>query len=91
MSEEKSTYYISYGTGAGNLEMIGTLAEVMAEAEEGLAYTQESVTIYRNNNIKEPVAILPWFGYKPHDDDEVTCQFGSFGFYGKWSTENDWL
>lgn len=38
-------YLINYCTGAGNKEIEGTLEEAMKIAEEGIAYTQESVYI----------------------------------------------
>ena len=38
--DEKNTYYIDYGTGAGNFEFTGTLEEAMEEANKGLCYTQ---------------------------------------------------
>ena len=76
-------YYINYGTGAGNEEVEGTLEEAMKIAEKGLTYTQESVGI--ENEDGETIAVLPWWGVEPGEDDIVTCQFGSFGFYGEWN------
>lgn len=76
-------YYINYGTGAGNEEVEGTLEEAMKIAEQGLTYTQESVGI--ENEDGETIAVLPWWGVEPGEDDIVTCQFGSFGFYGEWN------
>lgn len=78
-------YFINYSTGAGNEEYKGTLEGAMEKAEEGLAYTQESIGI--NNEDGDQVAYLPWYGMQPSDDDVVTCQFGSFGFYGEWVIE----
>ena len=43
--DEKNTYYIDYGTGAGNFEFTGTLEEAMEEANKGLCYTQVPVSI----------------------------------------------
>lgn len=76
------TYYVNYGTGAGNEEVEGTLEDAMRVAEDGLSYTQESVKIEDEDG--EEVAILPWYGTAPEEDDMVTCQFGDFGFYGEW-------
>lgn len=75
-------YYINYNTGAGNKWVNGTLEEAMQEAENGLAYTQIGVTIEDENG--KIVAYLPWYEVEPSEDDIVTCQFGSFGFYGEW-------
>lgn len=75
-------YYVNYGTGAGNEYVEGTLEEAMKVAEDGLAYTQQSVSIEDEDG--KAVAQLPWYGVAPEEDDVVTCQFGDFGFYGEW-------
>jgi len=75
-------YLIDYGTGAGNVRTEGTLEDTMQKAEEGLCYTQTSVTIYDDDN--NEVARLPWWGVEPVADDVVTARFGSSGFYGEW-------
>lgn len=80
--EEKNTYYIDYGTGAGNFEFIGTLEEAMEEAAERLCYTQLPVTISVNDEYE--IACLPWYDVEPSEDDVVTASFGDFGFYGEW-------
>jgi hypothetical protein len=79
-----SKFFVDYNTGAGNFEYEGTLDEAKKAAEEGLAYTQQSVKIFEND---EPVAILPWWGTQPEEDEIVTCQFGSFGYYGEWTND----
>lgn len=78
-------YYINYNTGAGNFEFEGTLEEAMKAAEEGLCYTQQNVSIELDG---EQVAYLPWWGAQPEEDEVVTCQFGSFGYYGEWVIGN---
>lgn len=75
-------YYVNYGTGAGNEDVEGTLEDAMKIAEEGLAYTQQSVSIEDEEG--KVVARLPWYGVAPEENDVVTCQFGDFGFYGEW-------
>ena len=45
--DEKNTYYIDYGTGAGNFEFTGTLEEAMEEANKGLCFTSSSFYFYK--------------------------------------------
>ena len=75
-------YYVNYNTGAGNFEFEGTLDDVKKEAEKGICYTQENIEIEDKNG--NTVAYLPWYGVEPEEDDYITEQFGSFGFYGEW-------
>ena len=76
-------YLVDFGTGAGN-EYAETLEDAKRIAEANLAYTQQNVNIYEDDEV---VATLPWWGVQPEQDDVVTAQFGSFGFYGQWSDE----
>lgn len=78
-------YYVNYNTGAGNFEFEGTIGGAMKSAEEGLSYTQQAVKIEDENN--NTVVYLPWWGVEPEEDDYVTEQFGSYGFYGEWVIE----
>ena len=39
-------YYVDYGTGAGNFVSNKSLEETKKEAENGMRYTQNDVTIY---------------------------------------------
>lgn len=78
-------FLINYHTGAGNYEFEGTLEEAMKDASTGLAYTQQSVGIETLDGTQ--VAYLPWWGVQPEEDDYVTEQFGSYGFYGEWVIE----
>ena len=73
-------YLVDFNTGSGN-EYTDTLEQAKELAERGLAYTQESVTIYCDD---EEVAKLPWWGVQPEEDDVITESFGSYGFYGEW-------
>ena len=78
-------YNINYNTGAGNYEFEGTLEEAMKDAETGIGYTRENISIQDENG--ETVAYLRWYGVEPEEDDIVTCQYGSFGYYGEWVVE----
>ena len=79
-------YLIDFNTGAGN-EYAKTLEDAKRIAEANLAYTQQDVEIYENDEV---VARLPWWGTEPEQDDIVTTQFGVYGFYGQWSDEAEW-
>ena len=73
-------YYVDFGTGAGN-KGFDSLKEAMEYAEENCSYTQESIKILEDG---EQRAVLPWYGVKAEEDDEVIVNFGDFGFYGSW-------
>lgn len=73
---------LNYGTGAGNEYTDGTLEDAKKVAEDGLAYTQEPVKIQSEGG--EDLAVLPWWGVVPTEDDIVTARFGDCGFYGEW-------
>jgi hypothetical protein len=78
-------YLVDFGTGAGN-EYAETLEDAKRIAEANLAYTQQDVDIYEDDTL---VTTLRWWGVQPEQDDVVTAQFGSFGFYGQWSDESE--
>lgn len=80
MKKMSGKYFIDYNTGAGNDEA-DTLEEAMKMVEEDVTYTGQDVSIYRNGTL---VANLPWWGVSAGDDDVVTVDFGSFGYYGEW-------
>lgn len=75
-----SGYYVNFNTGAGNKEA-ESLEEAMDLAVKGAAYTQQPISILYYG---QEVACLPWYGIAPDDDEVVTIQFGSFGYYGAW-------
>lgn len=75
-------YYVNYGTGAGDEVVDGTIDEAKKVAEDGIAYTQTDIKIQTEEG--EDVAVLPWYGVAPEEDDVVTARFGDFGFYGEW-------
>lgn len=74
-------FLVNFGTGAGN-EWAETLEEAKQIAEENATYTQASIII-EDKNYNE-IAKLPWWSVQPGEDDEVTVDFGNFGFYGEW-------
>lgn len=81
-------YHIMYGTGTGDEVFNGSLEDAMKIAEEGTSYTQNSVAICVKDENEESgyktIAILPWWGVAPSENDEVVIQFGDYGYYGKW-------
>lgn len=87
-------YYIRYGTGAGDEEVEGTLAEAMRKADEGAAYTQHNIEIYQRGSLH--VAVRHWFGvsFDPNDEanryitaDDV-IEIGD-GYYDAWKVRED--
>ena len=78
-------YYIDYNTGAGN-EWAETLEDAKALADDGAAYTQESIVI-KDEDGKE-ITRRDWYGtgYDPDVDycEDPIC-FGSFGFFADWT------
>lgn len=85
----KKTYYIDYGTGAGNEEITGTLEEAMKTAEENCSYTNCSVVI-RDPQNGESLATLPFYSL-PYNEEEAPAEnpiiFGENGYYGDWIIE----
>lgn len=79
------TFIINYHTGVTE-KINGTLEEAQALAEEGIAYTGESISIYEEDT-ENLVVRLPWYGVPATDGDKVTADFGDFGFYGEWIEE----
>ena len=70
-------YYIYYGTGAGDEEVEGTLAEAMRRADEDAAYTQHDIKIYLAEAFDSmgtdalPVAERRWQNSQFDADDEA--------------------
>lgn len=75
-------YYIDFCTGAGNFYVEGDIEAAKKEAEKYLAYTQKDVKIINENGYE--VSRLLWCGTAPDEDETVTAQFGTFGYYGEW-------
>ncbi len=80
--KDVTAFYVNYGTGAGDEYIQGSLDDAKKLAEEGLAYTQQSVRI--KNESGKDVAVLPWYDTEPEEYDVVTARFGDSGFYGEW-------
>ena len=75
----EQSYYIDYGTGAGNGWVKGTLEDAKKVAAEGVRYTQTDAVILEDG---EEVARLAWCGCPPDDEDiEVVADYGDFGYY----------
>jgi len=79
------TYYVNFGTGAGNYGSDSALGDLIERVNGELTYTQEPVKI--EDETGNVVARLPWYGVEPSEDDEITEQFGTYGFYGAWIIE----
>jgi hypothetical protein len=78
-------YIINYHTGAGNEEVeVYDLDEAKELAKEGIAYTQEKVTIETLEG--EVITTARWYGVKPQEDDSVLVEVGG-GFYQAWDDE----
>lgn len=79
--EEK--YYINYGTGAGNFEIEGTLADAKRAADDVIMYTQRNVTIEKDG---ETVSQRTWYGCEAtvEDREKDVIDYGTFGFYSEW-------
>lgn len=79
-------YYVDYGTEAGNFVVEGSLKEAMKRADEGIAYTQNSVVI-KDCDTHEDVAMRQWYGVPPDkntENSEFIIGFGNFGYYDDW-------
>ena len=86
-------YYIDYQTGAGNEYVTGTLDDAKAKADDGAAYTQQSITIHAVNDDNEIgegyVAMRRWYGVKfdpsLYEDGANVIQFGDSGHFDEWA------
>lgn len=81
--EKNMKYFINYGTGAGNFEIEGTLADAKRAADEVIMYTQRNVTIEKD---EETVSQRTWYGCEAtvEDREEDIIDYGTFGFYSEW-------
>lgn len=84
--EELSMYIVNFNTGAGNLEAT-TLEEAKQLALDGMAYTQQNITIEKDGKV---VTTARWYGVAPTDEDYesgiVLEEIGG-GFYTLWDDE----
>lgn len=77
-------FTINYHTGVIEEVEVEDLQEAKRIAEEGMAYTQENVTIEQDGEV---ITTSYWFPVPASDDDDVLKDFGDFGFYQVWSDE----
>lgn len=80
-------YIVNFNTGAGNQEA-ATLEEAKQLALDGMAYTQENITIETEDG--EVIATARWYGVEPSEEDYeagiVLEEIGG-GFYELWDDE----
>lgn len=77
-------YIINYHTGVTEEVEVNGLSEAKKVAEEGIAYTQENITIETLDG--EVIATAYWYGVSPQEGDDVLEVVGG-GFYQMWSDE----
>ena len=77
-------YIVNYHTGVTEEIQVSDLSEAKKVAEEGIAYTQEKITIETLDG--EVITTSYWYGISPQEDDNVLETVGG-GFYQVWSDE----
>ncbi|AEA19409.1 TPA: hypothetical protein ACR3Z0_005476 [Bacillus thuringiensis] len=77
-------YIVNYHTGVTEEVEVNDLSEAKKVAEEGIAYTQEKITIETLDG--EVITTSYWYGISPQEDDNVLETVGG-GFYQVWSDE----
>lgn len=77
-------YIVNYHTGVTEEVKVSDLSEAKKVAEEGIAYTQEKITIETLDG--EVITTSYWYGVSPQEDDNVLETVGG-GFYQVWSDE----
>ncbi|UYX55901.1 hypothetical protein M3Y14_32240 (plasmid) [Bacillus thuringiensis] len=77
-------YIVNYHTGVTDEVEVNNLSEAKKVAEEGIAYTQEKITIETLDG--EVITTAYWYGISPQEDDNVLETVGG-GFYRTWSDE----
>ncbi|MDA2150806.1 hypothetical protein PDN20_19285 [Bacillus cereus] len=77
-------YIVNYHTGVTEEVEVNDLSEAKKIAEEGIAYTQEKITIETLDG--EVITTSYWYGISPQEDDNVLETVGG-GFYQVWSDE----
>lgn len=75
---------INYHTGIKDSVTVANLDEAKQIAADGIAYTQEKITI--ENESGEVLTESRWYGVAPDEDDDVLERIGE-GFYQAWSDE----
>lgn len=77
-------YIVNYHTGVKEEVEVNDLSVAKKVAEEGIAYTQEKITIETLDG--EVITTSYWYGISPQEDDNVLETVGG-GFYQVWSDE----
>ncbi|WP_256942024.1 hypothetical protein [Bacillus thuringiensis] len=77
-------FLINYHTGISEEVEVYNLNKAKEIAKEGIAYTQENITIETLDG--EVITTSYWYGVHPKEDDEVLEIVGG-GFYQAWSDE----
>lgn len=99
---QQKSYYINYGTGAGNEYVDGTIADAMRVADSNASYTECDIEIYTASAWKDlgsdalVVAVRHWrdVPFDPNDEanrnitDSDIIPIGS-GYYDAWSVRED--
>jgi hypothetical protein len=75
---------INYHTGITESITVSDLDEAKQAAYNGIAYTQEKVSIQTTEG--ETITESHWYGVEPDEDDLVLVTVGN-GFYQLWSDE----
>ncbi|MEK7019844.1 hypothetical protein [Bacillus sp. FSL R9-9410] len=75
-------FIVNYHTGVTEEIEVNDLNEAKEVAKEGIAYTQEKITIETLDG--EVITTAYWYGVPPQEDDDVLENVGG-GFYQKWS------
>jgi hypothetical protein len=75
-------YIIDYLTGVKHVVEVADLDEAKKIAEQGIAYTQQSVVIRDEHCFQ--ISRSYWIGTPPEEDDEVLTIIGG-GFYQAWT------
>lgn len=75
-------FLINYHTGITEEVEVNDLNEAKEIAKEGIAYTQEKVTIETLDG--EVITTSYWHSVQPEEDAEILEQFGDYGFYQMW-------
>ncbi|MED1107665.1 hypothetical protein [Bacillus paramycoides] len=78
-------YIVNYHTGVREEVEVNDLNKAKEIAKEGIAYTQEKITIEKLDGAV--ITTSYWYGVTPQDDDEILEQIGNYGFYQMWSDE----
>lgn len=78
-------FVINYHTGVKNEVTANDLEDVKQIALEGIAYTQENVSIEDTEG--NVLTVARWYSVEPEEDDQILTQIGNYGFYQLWEDE----